>query len=371
MTQLDREARPLTRGAPPIAPDSADGYPRVPPLSALTAADLAAVPDDVVERLLGARRVLTVCHQNPESDALGSALGVALAVEELGGRATPVCADPVPSMYSFLPGLERFRQAPDPDGDYDLIVVTDCGDISRVGEVLETHRELFSRVPIVNIDHHKSNPGFGTVDWIDPSAAATCEMVTLLIPRLGVSLASAGGAIAANVMAGVVIDTGNFQHPNTAPRTLRVAAELRAAGAPLPDIARHLYRTKPSQQLRLFGLVLSRLETAAEGRVVWSTMLEHDLEVSGALPSQSEGLIDLLGQSEHAEVTILFKEQERATRISVRTKEGGVDATVVTGHFGGGGHARAAGATLELPVAEARPLVLEEVLRRLDELPGA
>ena len=130
-------------------------------------------------------------------------------------------------MYDFMPHIERFRQDPEPGIDYDLIVVGDCGDLERVGSVLGRHAELFGRVPIVNIDHHISNAGFGAVDWIDPSAAATCEMVTLLMPALGLSLDAADGAIAANLMAGVVIDTANFQHPNVTPRTLRVAAELR------------------------------------------------------------------------------------------------------------------------------------------------
>ena len=199
--------------------------------------------------------MLCVCHENPESDALGSALSVALAVEELGGRATPLCSDPVPAMYSFMPKIDRFRQDPDPDHQYDLIVVGDCGDLPRVGRVLQDHAELFGRLPIVNIDHHISNSGFGVIDWIDATAAATCEMNTLLMPALGVPLDAADGAIAAALVAGLVIDTANFQHPNTTPRTLRVAAELVAAGAPLYDTARRLYRTKPNRQLRLFGRV--------------------------------------------------------------------------------------------------------------------
>ena len=149
-----------------------------PGREALTAADVAAVPAAVIERLRGARTVLTVCHENPEADALGSALAHALLVEALGGRATPVCADPVPSMYDFMPGIGRFRTAPDPDLAYDLIVVGDCGDLERVGNVLRDHAELFGRVPILDIDHHLSNRGFGAVDWIDPTAAATCEMTT-------------------------------------------------------------------------------------------------------------------------------------------------------------------------------------------------
>lgn len=334
----------------------------------LTEADLAAVPDEVVARIASARTVMTVCHRDPEPDALGSALGLALGLEALGKRVTPVCADPVPDANAFLPEMGRFRSAPDPDLNYDLIVVGDCGDLGRVGSVLTDHAELFSRVPIVDIDHHKSNVGFGSLDWIDPDSSATCEMITLLLPRLGVPLSAAGGAIAANLMAGVVIDTANFQHPNTTARTLRVASELRAAGAPLYDIAKRLYRTKPNAQLHLFGLVLARLETAVDGRLLWSDLLAADYALAGATPQMSEGLIDLLAQSETGEVAIIFKDKGDETRISVRTKDGGVDATVLTGTFGGGGHARASGASLAMPLAQARPLVLAEAARLIREL---
>jgi len=334
----------------------------------LTAADIAAVPAAVVTRIRSARRVLAVCHENPEADALGSALAHVLLTEALGGRGTPVCADPVPPMYGFMPGIERFQVAPDPTIDYDLIVVGDCADLERTGSVMRDHAELFGRVPIVDIDHHLSNRGFGAVDWIDPGAAATCEMTTLLAVALGVSLDAADGALAANLVAGVVIDTANFQHPNTTPRTLRVASELVAAGAPLFETARSLYRTKPNRQLKLFGLVLGRLEESPDGRLAWSTLLEADRAVTRSGDGDSEGIIDLLSQSASAEVAILFKEAGAQTRISVRTREGGVDATELCRAFGGGGHARASGATLELPVAAARPVVLDVARRLVDAL---
>ena len=119
----------------------------------------------------------------------------------------------------------------------------------------------------------------------------------------------------------------------------------------------------PTRQLRLFGRVLERLESADDGRVVWSNLLDADLAATGTGPADSEGIIDLLSQAEAAEVAIIFKEAPGATRISVRTKPGGVDATVLTGAFGGGGHARAAGATIEAPLAEAEAAVLAEARR--------
>lgn len=334
-------------------------------LSSLTADDVAAVPGEVVSRIKAARTVLTVCHENPEADALGSALAVALAVEERGGHATPVCADPVPEMYDFMPRIDRFRQDPDPGFDYDLIVVGDCGDLARIGPVLGRNAELFGRVPIVNIDHHVSNAGFGAIDWIDATAAATCEMDTLLMPALGVPLTAADGAIAAALIAGIVIDTANFQHPNVTPRTLRAAAELVSVGAPLATTARLLYRTKPNRQLQLFGRVLGRLQHELGGQLVWSSVDDSDFVATGTTAQDAEGLSDLLSQSAEGALVVLFRQNGDKTKISVRTRDGGEDATRLTGAFGGGGHARAAGATLPLPLPQAEQAVLAEARRML------
>ena len=326
---------------------------------------LAAVPDPLAERIAGGREVLVVSHENPDADTLGAALGVARIVEFHGGRATTVCSDPVPPLYSFLAGIDAERTDPDPAVAYDLLVLVDCATVDRVGAVGRRHAELFARLPLVIIDHHRSNPGRDGpgIDWIDPDSAATCEMVTLLATRLGVPLTAGDGALAAALMAGVVMDTATFAHPNATPRTLLVAAALLEAGAPLSEISRRLYRTKPDAQLRLFGRVLDRLEVADGGLVVWSSLLDADLSATGATPADSEGIIDLLSQAQAAEVAIVFKEAAGETRISVRTKPGGVDATVLTGAFGGGGHMRAAGATVGLPLELARQAVLAEARR--------
>jgi phosphoesterase RecJ-like protein len=325
---------------------------------------LSAVPDIVVDRLRGARRVLAVSHENPDADTLGAALAVVQLVEALGGAADAVCTDPAPPIYDFLPGVERVRTDPDPAAAYDLLVILDCGSLDRVGDVGVRHAELFGRLPRMIIDHHASNGDGGASDWIDPAAAATCEMVALLAARLGVDPASGDRAIATNLMAGIVMDTATFAHPNATPRTLLVASWLVAAGAPLSDISRRLYRAKPNAQLRLFGRILDRLESADDGRIVWSSVTDADYAETGAQRAHSEGLIDLLSQAEDAEVAILFKEAgPKETRISVRTRPGGVDATVLTGRFGGGGHARAAGATIQAALAEARPPVLAEATR--------
>jgi phosphoesterase RecJ-like protein len=309
--------------------------------------------------------VLAVSHEHPDADTLGAVLGLCLIVEALGGRATAISSDPVPPLYAFLPGMDRFRTDPDPGEVYDLLVLADCASAERVGEVALRHPDVFSSLPRVIVDHHASNDGAGEADWIEPASAATCELVALLAVRLGLPLDLGDGTLAAALMAGIVMDTATFAHPNATPRTLAVSAALVEAGAPLSDISRRLYRTKPDAQLRLFGRVLDRLETTPDRRVVWSTLRAADLEQTGSIPAHSEGIIDLLAQAEVAEVSMLLKEQDpSSTRLSVRTKPGGVDATVLTGTWGGGGHARAAGATVPLPL-EAAVAAVRDVAERL------
>jgi phosphoesterase RecJ-like protein len=324
---------------------------------------LGAVPNPVVERIAAARRVLAVGHENPDADTVGATFAICRLVERTGGVATAVFADPVPPLYDFLPAFGRARTDPDPAIDYDLLVVSDCGALDRVGSVAERHRELFDRLPRVVVDHHASNDAAGPLDWIEPASAATCEMTTLLAARLGAPLDLDDGALATELMSGIVMDTATFAHPNATPRTLAVSAALVEAGAPLSEISRRLYRTKADAQLRLFGVVLARLEVTRSRRVIHSTLLDADLGATGSIPPYSEGIIDLLAQSDDAEVAILFKEAGEGTRLSVRTKPDGVDATVLTGLFGGGGHARASGATLPLPVDAARRVVLAEAER--------
>ena len=325
---------------------------------------LDAVPANVLGRLKAAREVLVLSHENPDADTHGAAIALREILAARGARASLVCSDLPPPLYDFLPGIDDFATDPAADRAYDLLVIVDCGSLDRVGPVRDRQAALIATLPGVVIDHHASSSALSGDDWVDPQAAATCELVALLATSMDVPLTAGGGALATALMAGIVMDTATFAHPNSTPRTLAVSAALVAAGAPLADISRRLYRTKPDVQLRLFGRVLDRLQTAAGGLVIYSTLKTADVAETGALSAHSEGIIDLLSQSEVAEVALLFKEAgPEATRISVRTKPGGVDATVLTGLFGGGGHARAAGASIDGSLDEARARVLPEAER--------
>lgn len=315
---------------------------------------------DVAEVLRGAQRISIFCHENPDGDTLGAGIAIAMAAERLGKQAEVVCVDPPPPFLSFLPGIERVRRSPGLEAD--VAVVVDAGELSRIGSVVTEQAEWFARARIVNIDHHVSNPGYGEAVWIDPQAAATCELVTLLLPELGVTL---DARLATALMAGIVQDTHTFAHPNATARTLRVAAELVEAGAPLAMINRAVYADKRFSTLALWGLMLAGIGQRADGRIVFASMTADMLARTGEQPTASEGFVDLLGSTRLADVTILFKEVgPEETRVSVRTSDL-ADAVAITSAFGGGGHARAAGCTVAAPLDAAREQVLAEAEREL------
>ena len=315
---------------------------------------------DVAEALRGAQRISTFCHENPDGDTLGAAIAIAMAAERLGKQSEVVSGDPPPPFLSFLPGVERVVRSPALEPD--VAVVVDAGELSRIGPVLTEQADWFAQARVVNIDHHVSNPGYGEAVWIDPEAAATCELVTLLLPELGVAL---DAELATALMAGIVQDTHTFAHPNTTARTLRVAAQLVEAGAPLAAIHRAVYADRPYSTLALWGLMLAGIGQRAGRRIVFASMTAAMLASTGEQPTASEGFIDLLASTKMADVTILFKEVgPQETRVSVRTTAR-ADAVAITSAFGGGGHVRAAGCTVASPLEAACEQVLAEAEREL------
>jgi phosphoesterase RecJ-like protein len=316
---------------------------------------------EVVEALLRAERVTAICHENPDGDTLGAAIAIAIAAERLGKASEVVSGDVPPPFLAVLPRIERVRRAPQLEPG--LAVVVDAGDLARTGSVAAEHGDWLDRAVIANIDHHVSNPRFGAVNWVDPQAAATCEMVALLLPELGVEI---DAELATALMTGIVQDTHTFAHPNATPRTLRVSAMLVEAGAPLSRLNRAVYADKPFSTLALWGQMLASIGQRREGRIVYASMTEAMLRQTGEQPTASEGFVDLLGSTRVADITVLFKEAApTSTRVSVRTTER-ADAVAITAAFGGGGHARAAGCTLDATVDEARERVLAECERELD-----
>jgi len=319
-----------------------------------------AVPGEILGLLGSVHRVWVVPHERPDADALGAALGLQALLEQRGVEASVVSADAPPSVYDVIPTIDRVQVAP-PAWNPDAVILVDCGDLRRTGRTGELVAALPGETPVAIIDHHASNSARNPLEWVEPTAAATCEMITLLGIALGCSL-EGDPRLAATLAAGLIMDTATFQHGNTTPRTLRVGALLLAAGAPIAEISRRIYRSKPLAQVRLHARVLATMGTSDDGSTVHAVMRASDLAECGATAEQSEGIVDTLAQVVEADVALFVKEDgPGASRLSVRTKGDGPDATRIVAPFAGGGHARAAGASMPLGVDEALAAALAGV----------
>jgi bifunctional oligoribonuclease and PAP phosphatase NrnA len=308
-------------------------------------ADWAAA-EALVRALPPTARVLLICHVNPDGDALGSMLGFGLGLRQFGVRdlqATFPGPPEVPEPFRGLPGLDLLVPADAADPAPDLVICFDAASESRLGEL---SGRLSSAGAALVLDHHASNPGFGTVNLVDPRAAATSVVAEQLLVRLGVVV---DPAIAECLYVALTTDTGSFRFEATTPAVHQMAARLLATGISPGDISRRVFDTRPFGAVRLFGEVLgrARLEpTAAGGRgLVWTFATLDDLVRHDQRPYVLEALIDSVRCTAEADVACVLKQAGPAEwAVSMRSK-GAVDVSRVAVALGGGGHTFAAGFT--------------------------
>jgi phosphoesterase RecJ-like protein len=279
-------------------------------------------------------RALMLGHVHPDADVLGTLLALGAALEERGWRVVYGGPHPAPGALGFLPGVERYTVLPALEGVFDVAVLTDCPNPGRTEGLIDQSRAAASVV--VNNDHHPDNRRYGHVNWIDPAAAATGEMVYRLLLGLGVALTP---AIATNLFTAIHTDTGSFRYSNVTPTTFRIAAELVAAGADPAAVASAIYERRPTDALRWLGESLARVQVGEGGQVAWLAL------PAGAVPEtfvESEELVNYPRSIASVRVACLLRERGGQVKVSLRGK-GDVDVQRIAARFGGGGHPNAAG----------------------------
>lgn len=299
------------------------------------------------------QRVAILSHVNPDADAIGSVLGLTLGIRDLGKRADSVLADRIPDYARFLKGAESIRaELPD---DLDALILVDAAGIDRVGSLYFDHAERFSSLPILNVDHHRTNPLFGTVNYVDPHASSTSELVYRLLAAVEVSPPVEA---AEALLFGIVGDTGSFRNGATTPGSLETAAHLVELGGDVQRIAFQLFECKTFAAARLWGLIVSTIELDARRQIVLAWMSQEMLRTTGATADEAEGVAEYLRGISEAEVVMLMKETpEGEIRVSMRSRPA-VDVSAIAKALGGGGHRQAAGCTLPGPVSAARDMLI-------------
>jgi phosphoesterase RecJ-like protein len=296
-------------------------------------------------------RFLVVTHENPDGDALGSMLGLALGLRALRKDVVMYLSGgaPTPAEYRFLDLADVRRELPD-DLEERVLLAVDCANERRIGE---QNTGVDRAKLVVNIDHHHDNSEFGDVNLIVADASSTSEIVRDILRELDVALTP---EIAAALYVGLVTDTGRFQYTNTTPKALRLAAELVEAGADVHGIFQHVYETVQFSKLKLLARALERAQLFEGGGLVVSYLLKDDFGDVGAEEPYSEGIIDSLRAVEGSEMVALIREPPRnegpARRISLRSSHDEVDVSAIARKMGGGGHRQAAGFSSEKPIDE-------------------
>ena len=331
-----------------------------------TITEFEAAAQRARELVSGAKNVIACSHRHPDGDTLGAMLGLYHTLTAAGKYVQPACEDTAPPQFAFLPGHELV--GPElPDRPWDLIVCHDASDVERFGTVYGQHRDLFERVPSICIDHHVTNSGWATVNLIDSRAAATAEMVYAFVRELGYPVSAAAATC---LLTGIFTDSGSFQYQAVRPATLRAAADLVEAGADLPEIAYQTWRKKTYASVRIWGAALNNLRLSPDGRYCWSEVTQAMLRDNAATFNELEGAVSHMAGVDGPSIVALFKEAgPNETDVSLRSMDE-TDCTAVALKFGGGGHKKAAGCSIALPLAEAKPRVLAALAELVSGAPA-
>lgn len=322
-----------------------------------------AIPIGLIDLIRQSRRVLLASHVNADGDAYGSLLGAAHLLRTLGKQAHTAMHDPVLEEFQFLPGAAEIRSPRAVGADYDLVIALDASSLDRLGAVY--HEGRLGGVPLAVIDHHITNTYFGTVNWVEPTCAATCQMLVYLADALGVEIAP---ELAECLLTGIITDTLCFRTSNTTPAVLEAAMHLQEAGANLAAIVQRTLNRMSFSTLRLWGLVLP--EVRLEEGVLWGAVRRDQLAAAGKEDDESK-LNSIFATIVEADISAVFTEKIGKTGIgavecSFRAKPG-FNVGELALAFGGGGHPAASGCTLAGTLDEVIALVvpaLKETRRR-------
>ena len=309
-------------------------------------------PEELLEFFRREKKFFLAAHINPDGDAIGSSLALALALESIGKEAEVYDKDPVPDFYMFLPTSEKVMASlPDSKTKIPNLILLDCGELDRAGI-----KEINCGTSVV-IDHHETEKGFGDIKWIKPEAAATGIMVFYLIKELGVKITP---DIATNLYTAIAIDTGTFRYSNTAPEVLRIAAELIESGADPSLIAENIYETWTENRLRLLLKVLNTIEIQNDVAI---TIVTLDMfRETGAVVSDTENFPGFTRMLKNVNVAALFREVEKDYfKVSLRSKGRKLNVAKIAEKFGGGGHRNAAGYRVRADFNIAKDVLLKAI----------
>ncbi len=298
--------------------------------------------EEVLNQIERRSRFILTSHARPDGDAVGSTLACAQILRCMGKEACVVLSDGVPVIYRPLPYSESVMRSTEQVPDADAAIILECDGVAR------TKLSGLDRHYLINIDHHDTARPFADVNWIDPHACATAEMIFRLAREAGVQISP---EVATCLYTAVLTDTGSFCFHGTSERTFALAQELVHCGADPVKVAHSVYFSTSTAKMRLLGAALSNLHR--DGTLAWMNVTQQAMELCEATEEDCEGLVNYALAIGGVEVALFFRElPDGGFRVSLRSK-GQVNVASIAGEFGGGGHECASGCALPGPLSFA------------------
>ncbi len=312
--------------------------------------------EQTIEQLIKSKHVLLASHINPDGDAIGSMLGLGLALEVMKKKVQLYNQSALPFVYQFLPSIHRIKRDPGDIAAYDTAIILDCSDLQRIGD----YAEAVNRIPtVINIDHHVTNNRFGNFQLIDAKASSTAEIVYRLIKGLGLPVTM---AMAYSIYTGIMADTGSFRFSNTTQEAFRISHEMMLAGADPHTVAHHVYETISLNRIKLLTMLFDTIEVSEDGAFSVMTLTQNMLNAAGTEIADVNGLINYAKRIENVKVAALLYERKNGKKsghdgshyhVSLRS-DGSVNVSNIAATFGGGGHISAAGFDVYITLPELK-----------------
>lgn len=314
---------------------------------------------DVWKEIKKHKSFLITSHHNPDADAACSVLAMALVLKKMGKKTIVVNEDELPSWLTFLPSSKVFHKKTEVhDPRFDAVLVLDCGDYARIGGV----SKFVDGQRIINIDHHITNDSFGHINVILPKYSSTCEILFDLFKAGNISL---NRDISLLLYAGIMTDTGSFRYDNTYARTHEIAAELMRFGLSAPDLYQRLYPGIPSCDIKAFVDVIHSAQLLFNNQVYCVSLPQKVVDSFSKAFDLKDKIFGFLRSVEGIEVVVILHElASKQTRVNLRSQNT-FDVAKLASQFNGGGHKKAAGAKIEMPIEQAKKKVLAAIKKGL------
>ncbi len=308
---------------------------------------------EILNLINNSSNVLIITHINPDGDTLGSSSALR---SYIGDRADILIQIEdnfnFPLTYNFLPYLNEAVNLSTLKDDYDLVIALDCASIDRI---LDKPRKIFEacRNTIV-IDHHKTNKGFGKINYIKGGISSTGEVLFDLFEKLNIKITS---QMAIGLYSAILTDTGCFKYESATPHTFEIAQKLSELGINTSEIADLCYTNKPKNLILFQSEVINNAQFILNDKIAYTLITKDIIEKYSAKDEYTEGICETLRSVRNVEIAFVIKETDFGSKVSIRTKE--IDATKISSEFNGGGHKRASGCTIKEPVNRAAEKILQ------------